>query len=71
MEELEQTADVRNDDEVAGQVDPFNHPIPGESLTAEPGNNQYESAPEETDPDLFRYYLNKDIKAHANKDDGI
>ena len=52
MEELEQTADVRNDDEVAGQVDPFNHPIPGESLTAEPGNNQYESAPEETDPEV-------------------
>lgn len=52
MEELEQTADVRNDNEVAGQVDPFNHPIPGESLTAEPGNNQYESAPEETDPEV-------------------
>ncbi|MDA8794993.1 hypothetical protein N9O33_04615 [Gammaproteobacteria bacterium] len=27
--------------------------------------------PEEIDPDLFRYYLNKDIKSHANKDDGI
>jgi len=52
MEELEQTTDVRNDDEVAGQVDPFNHPIPGESLTAEPGNNQYENAAEETDPEV-------------------
>ena len=52
MEELEQTADIRNDNQVAGQVDPFNHPTPGESLTTEPGNNQYENAPEETDPEV-------------------
>lgn len=34
-------------------------------------NDLNDLIPEEIDPDLFRYYLNKDIKAHANKDDGI
>ena len=52
MEELEQTADTRNEEQVAGQVDPFNHPIPGQSLTTEPGNNQYETSPEQTDPEV-------------------
>lgn len=52
MEEIEQTADTRNEEQVAGQVDPFNHPIPGQSLTTEPGNNQYETSPEQTDPEV-------------------
>ena len=29
--------DVTNPDEVQGQIDPFNHPVPGESLTNEGG----------------------------------
>lgn len=51
MEELEQVVDTRGDEQVAGQIDPFNHPIPGQSLTEESGK-PFESPPEETDPEV-------------------
>ena len=44
----------------AGGVDPFAAPIPGQSLTREPGNAPFEKPPEIADPeDAISYLVNK------------
>ena len=50
MQVRPETIDNTNPSEVDGQIDPFNHPIPGESLTREPGEGNFEHPPEQTDP---------------------
>jgi len=56
-----ETVDNTNPSEVDGQVDPFNYPIPGESLTREAGEGNFERPPEQTDPqaviDNIKAYL--------------
>ena len=41
-----------NPEEIEGQLDPMNHPIPGESLTSEPGDKPFENAPHTNDAEL-------------------
>ena len=50
MQIVPETIDNTNPNTVEGQTDPFNHPIPGESLTREAGEGNFERPPEQTDP---------------------
>ena len=51
-----------NPEEIEGQLDPMNHPIPGESLTSEPGDKPFENAPHTNDAELV---IDKAIQAHG------
>jgi hypothetical protein len=50
MQVRPETVENTNPSEVDGQVDPFNYPVPGESLTREAGEGNFERPPEQTDP---------------------
>jgi len=50
MQIVPETIDNTNPNTVDGQTDPFNYPIPGESLTREAGEGNFERPPEQTDP---------------------
>lgn len=60
--------DVTNPDEVQGQIDPFNHPVPGESLTNEGGARPYESPPETNEPEVVLNSIISFFKDPEQKD---
>ena len=51
MEIQPEITETTDPNQVEGQVDMFNHPVPGESLTSEGGARLYEYPPETNDPE--------------------
>jgi len=50
MQTRPETPEAAQGNPVEQQLDPMNYPVPGESLTSDPGNNNYENSPEIVDP---------------------
>ena len=51
MQTRSETPDVTDPETLQGQLDPMDAPVPGQSLTTEPKNANYESSAESVDPE--------------------
>ena len=57
----EEDVDTRNPDQLK-QEDPFNVPIPGQSLTASPDTERFQKPPEESNPEKVLAFAMKRLK---------
>ena len=51
MQTRSETPDITDPETLQGQLDPMDAPVPGQSLTTEPKNANYESSAESSDPE--------------------
>jgi antitoxin component of RelBE/YafQ-DinJ toxin-antitoxin module len=63
----EENLDKRNPDQLK-QEDPFNVPIPGQSLTASPETERFQNPPEETDPEKVLAFAMKRLNQPDTKE---
>ena len=64
----QETPDVRNPALEEQQTDPFDVPVPGQSLTDTPGQAPYENPPEESDPKKVLLHIIKKMQQPKMKE---
>lgn len=69
MQVRPETIETTDPETINGQVDPFNQPLPGESLTRELGEGNFEHPPQQTDPEAALASIKNYLQAPEVKDE--